>query len=99
MADEFSILNLRGDFAEAAGVSDSARWKLEMPDPLEVFVTLSSCTVPREIFQARLLWSKYPDDPPSLKFRDPGTGRLDMPQAWPIVRGFRPGSLDACVNW
>ena len=99
MADELSILNLRGDFEEAAGVSDAARWKLEMPDPLEVLVTLSSGTAPKEMFQARLLWTKYPDDSPSLKFRDPGTGRLDLPQAWPIIRGFRPGSLDACVNW
>jgi len=40
MADELSILNLRGDFEEAAGVSDAARWKLEMPDPLEVLVMI-----------------------------------------------------------
>lgn len=99
MIDELSILNLRGDFEEAAGVSDAARWKLEMPGPLEVLVTLSPRTAPDEMFQARLLWTKYPDDPPSLKFRDPSTGRLDLPQAWPIIRGFRPGSLDACVNW
>src|SRR5215467_12294060 len=99
MADELSILNLRDDFEEAAGVSDAARWKLEMPGPLEVLVTLSSSTALSEKFQARLLWTKYPDDPPSLKFRDPATGRLDLPQAWPVVRGFRPQSLDACVNW
>jgi hypothetical protein len=99
MTDELSILNLRGDFEEAAGVSDAARWKLEMPGPLEVLVTLSSRTAPDEMFQARLLWTKYPDDPPSLKFREPATARLDLPQAWPIIRGFRPGSLDACVSW
>jgi hypothetical protein len=99
MADELSILNLRDDFEEAAGVSDAARWKLETPSPLEVLATLSSVTAPDEKFQARLFWTKYPDDAPSLKFRDPATGKLDIPQAWPIIRGFRPQSLDACVNW
>ena len=34
-----------------------------------------------------------------LKFRDPETGRLDMKIAWPQVPGFRPDTLDACVNW
>jgi hypothetical protein len=60
---------------------------------------MHSVKAPSELFQARLLWTKYPDLPPSLKFRDTATGRLDLPQAWPIVRGFRPQSLDACVNY
>jgi len=99
MADDFSKLNFRDDFEEVKGVSESARWQLEMPGDLEVFVTLSPASSPNEDFQARLLWARYPDDPPSLKFRDPSTGRLDLPQAWPVVRGFRPQSVDACVNW
>ena len=60
---------------------------------------MSPAQAPGEVFQARLLWTVYPGQPPSLKFRDPATGRLDLPTAWPIVRGFRPQSLDACVNW
>jgi hypothetical protein len=99
MSDELSKLNLRDDFEEVAGVSEASRWTLEMPGDLEVLATMSPATAPSERFQARLLWTKYPDEPPSLKFRDPGTGRLDLPQAWPNVRGFRPQSLDACVNW
>jgi len=99
MSDELSKLNLKDDFEEATGVSDSARWVLEMAGELEVLATMSSASAPSERFQARLLWTKYPDEPPSLKFRDPATGRLDLPQAWPVVRGFRPQSLDACVNW
>jgi hypothetical protein len=99
MSDELSKLNLRDDFAEAASVSDATRWELEMPGDLEVLATFSPATAPNERFQARLLWTRYPDEPPSLKFRDPSTGRLDVPQAWPVVRGFRPQSLDACVNW
>ena len=99
MNDELSKLNLRDDFDEATGVSEASRWTLGMPADLEVLATMSPATAPSERFQARLLWTKYPDEPPSLKFRDPGTGRLDLPQAWPNVRGFRPQSLDACVNW
>lgn len=99
MSDELSKLNLKDDFEEAKGVSDATRWTLEMPADLEVLVALSPASVPNEQFQARLLWTKYPDEAPSLKFRDPGTGRLDLSSAWPIARGFRPQSLDACVNW
>jgi hypothetical protein len=99
MADELSILNFQDDYDEVSGIDDAARWKLEMPGPLGVLVTMSPKSDPKESFQARLLWSKYPDDAPSLKFRDPATGRLDLPQAWPVVPGFRPQSLDACVNY
>ncbi len=99
MNDDLSALNLKDDFEEAAGVSDAISWKLEMPSALEVFATMSPASQPGEMYQARLLWTKYPDEAPSLKFRDPTSGRLDLPQAWPIARGFRPQSLDACVNW
>jgi hypothetical protein len=99
VSDELSVLNLRDDFAEAGDVPEASRWKLEMPSDLEVLVTLAPARAPDEIFQVRLLWTRYPDCPPSLKFRDPNSGRLDMPQAWPVGRGFRPQNLDACVNW
>jgi hypothetical protein len=99
VSDELSVLNLRDDFAEAGDVPEASRWKLEMPSDLEVLVTLGPARAPDEIFQVRLLWTRYPDCPPSLKFRDPNSGRLDMPQAWPVGRGFRPQNLDACVNW
>lgn len=99
MSDDLSKFNLRDDFGEVAASADAHRWKLEMPQDLEVLVSMSSATSPSEEFQARLRWDKYPDDAPSLKFLDPATGRLDLPQAWPVVRGFRPQSLDACVNW
>jgi hypothetical protein len=99
MTDELSRMNLRDDFEEAAAAADARRWKLELVADLEVFAIMAPVGVPEERFQSRLLWNKYPDEAPSLKFRDPASGRLDMPQAWPVVRGFRPQSLDACVNW
>lgn len=99
MSDELSTLNLADDFEEVLSVSDLSRWTLEMPGGLEVFATMHSVKALGDFFQARLFWSRYPDLPPSLKFRDPSTGRLDLPQSWPIIRGFRPRSLDACVNY
>jgi hypothetical protein len=99
VTDELSHLNLRDDFAEAGTAPEATRWQLEMSGELEVLVTLAPGRQSAEKFQARLHWTRYPDCAPSLKFRDPKTGRLDMPQAWPVARGFRPQSLDACVNW
>ncbi len=99
MCQELSALNLGEDFVKAIACEDASRWRLEKINPLEVVVNLSPAKDPNEIFQARLLWSSYPGEPPSLKFRDPSTGRLDMPTAWPVVHGFRPNTLDACVSW
>ncbi len=81
MSDELSRLNLRDDFAETCDAREAGRWNLEMPSDLEVLVTLAPASQAGEEFQARLLWTRYPDCPPSLKFRDAKTGRLDLPQA------------------
>jgi hypothetical protein len=98
MADELSELNFEQDLEEALGVEEARRWKIEKVGALQFYVELSSVKAPDEKFQARLLWDAYPGLA-SLKFRDPESGRLDLPSAWPIVRGFRPQNLDACVNW
>src|SRR5579884_3060451 len=95
----FSVLNLDDDFQEVLTVYDATRWGLERPSPLEVYIKICPVSSPDQIFQACLLWNLYPDEPPSLKFRDLSTGRLDIPGAWPKVPGFRPESLDACMNW
>jgi hypothetical protein len=99
MADELSLLNLADDFVEATACPEASRWNLRGGTGLEVRATMGSAKVPGELFEMRLLWTAYPGEPPSLKFVDPGTGRIDVPTAWPAVRGFRPTSLDACVNW
>ena len=99
MSDELSRLNLQEDFEKVLSCEDSLRWELEKPGPLEVWASLYPTGDPKEVFQARLLWRVYPDEAPSMKFRDPLTGRLDIATAWPVVRGFRPANLDACVNW
>lgn len=99
MGTDLSAMNLADDLGEVRATSDAARWEIATAGPLEVHIMLSPESAPAQRFQARLLWAEYPTAPPSLKFRDPETGALDRPTAWPIVRGFRPPSLDACVNY
>jgi hypothetical protein len=96
---QLSELNLDDDVEQVLALPEASQWTIERAGPLEVWVTLAPADVPTERFQARLAWNAYPDQAPSLKFRDPATGRLDLPSAWPQAPGFRPGSLDACVNW
>lgn len=99
MGTALSVLNLDEDLEEVLTLPEASRWTIERAGPLEVWVSTSPAAVPHERFQVRLLWQAYPDRAPSLKFRDPTTGRLDLARAWPQVPGFRPGSLDACLPW
>jgi hypothetical protein len=94
-----SELNLDDDLGQVLALPEASCWEIARAGPLEVWVSLAPANSPTERFQARLVWNAYPDQAPSLKFRDPATGRLDLPNAWPQAPGFRPGSLDACVNW
>lgn len=99
MAANLAVLNLNEDLNEVLKLPEASRWTIERPGDLELWVGISPATARTECFQARLLWSTYPDQPPSLKFRDPDSGRLDLPRAWPQAPGLRPGNLDACVPW
>ncbi len=99
MTPSLDELSFESDLAAVLASTAARRWTIEKAGPLGVHVTLSPELAPKEMFQARLVWSTYPGGLPSLKFRDPATGRLDLASAWPRVRGFRPQSFDACVNW
>lgn len=99
MADEFSRLAFEEDLKAVLILEDAKRWTITRVGELEIYVTASPAAFPNEKFQARFAWNSYPGEPPSFKFRDPATGRLDLTSAWPEVPGYRPGNLDACVNW
>lgn len=99
MNSELSELNLKDDLERVLTLPEAKRWVLEKPAVLEVWATMAPASTPMERFQARLFWKEYPVDAPSLKFRDPTTGRLDVTSAWPRIRGFRPTNFDACVNY
>lgn len=99
MAHDLSVLCLAADYAEVVASPEAERWALKLVAPLEVLATMSPRSTPNDKFQARLLWTEYPGNPPSLKFRNLGTGDIADPRAWPVCPGFRPTSCDACVNW
>jgi hypothetical protein len=94
-----SDIAFEDDLRQVEGTEEAKRWKLERGAPQEVFVTLASTVAPSDLYQVRFAWRSYPQDAPSMKFRNPVTKSLCEPAAWPNVRGFRPGNLDACVNW
>jgi hypothetical protein len=99
VADQFSKLAFDADLNEVLGTPDVSRWVIERGGDLEVSVTAYPVAHPEEKFHARFCWISYPGEPPSFKFRDPATGRLDVITAWPEIHGYRPGNYDACVNW
>lgn len=97
----FDVLALRADFDALLLRIDrepADTWSAELAGPLEVFVTFVPGQHSTENFYARLAWDRYPDHPPSVLFRDPDTGRLDVPQAWPTGGPFRP-MTGLCVNY
>lgn len=100
MASELSKLNFADDLAAAREVHDAHRWALDHRGDLELWATVSPEGHAGDQFVARLYWVEYPgSEPPSVKFVDPATGRLDVRTAWPQAFGFRPTCLDVCSNW
>jgi hypothetical protein len=99
-APSLAALNFQDDFTSALTASDAHRWQFEKRGDLEVWVTMTPASAPTEIYVVRLFWLDYPGDaPPSVKFGDPTTARLDVRTAWPMAKGFRPNELDICANY
>src|SRR5437773_1167284 len=90
---------LNEDFKAVKETEDAKRWILEQGNSLEVSAKMSPREIPSEVYWAFLRWQSYPGSLPSLKFRNLATGSETDPEAWPILPGFRPGSLDTCVHW
>jgi hypothetical protein len=100
-SESFEELAFKADFKglpKAKNREPADTWSAELVGALEVVVSMSPALQPNETFFARLLWDHYPDNPPSVLFRDPETGRHDVPQAWPTGGPFRPGNC-LCVNF
>jgi len=95
-----AMMNFDDDLLAASGAPDAARWTFERRGDLEVWVTVSPLGHPADLYVVRLFWRDYPGGlPPSVKFVDPATDRLDVAKAWPKANGFRPASFDICANW
>ncbi len=77
----------------------ATRWQLERDDsvPLGLFAVMHPANEPEQLYKARLRWDDY-FGPPSLKYINMQTGSESDPAAWPRCAGFRPGSLDSCIQ-
>ena len=99
MSTPLSSMNLDDDFEGAKRAERASRWQLTKRNSLEVWVTMSPARQPNEMFTARLLWTEYPSQPPSVRFIDPQTGRHDVLTAWPVVQNVRLGpQWDICQS-
>jgi hypothetical protein len=61
------------------------------------WATLHPRSVPSEAYIVRIAWTRYPDEPPSVKFAEGIGGSLTVVSAWPVVPGYRPGNFDICA--
>ncbi|MGH9921100.1 MAG: hypothetical protein ACRD6W_19800, partial [Nitrososphaerales archaeon] len=89
MSTPLSAMNLDDDLEGTKRAERASRWQLAKSGPLEVRVTMSPVRQPHEKFTARLLWTEYPSQPPSVRFIDPESGRHDVKTAWPVAQNVR----------
>lgn len=98
--DEQSRLLLEEDAAAVEALLAEHGGSLD-PDPGgEVgtyWVTLHPRSAPGEAYVVRIAWTRYPDEPPSVKFAEGIGGSLAVVDAWPVVPGYRPGNFDICA--
>ncbi len=84
------------DLPEAERVAAEAEWGISRTGGTAVEADMRSA-IDGERYSLRLIWTEYPDEPPSIVCFDPATGRVDVQSAWPDCDGFRPGQPDLCL--
>jgi hypothetical protein len=97
--DRESELSLATDAPAVAGFLAGRGGQLHEPlegDPEAWWAQLRPASDAEETYFARIAWSVYPGAPPSVKFARAICGALDDAGAWPLIPGYRPGSLDIC---
>ncbi len=101
MDQQLAALNLQLDLEQIRQEvlpAELDRWAIALVGPVCLDVSLSPGRDPVERYQARLTWPDYPDRPPSVRFVEPATGRLDLSRAWPDFPGVRPPQ-DISAPW
>ena len=84
------------DLPEAERVAADAGWRINRTGQTAIEVDMRSA-IDGERYSLRLVWSEYPDEPPSIVCFDPATRGADVQSAWPDCDGFRPGQSDLCL--
>jgi hypothetical protein len=102
MIDEESRLNLEADRPAVEEFLREYSGKLHpsAADAAQIdgifWVELHPRTVPTELYVARIAWTRYLQEPASVKFADGVGGSLTVKSAWPLVPGYRPDAFDIC---
>jgi hypothetical protein len=98
MASADTLLTLEADEDAVVSYLDEFDGVLlrEAESPESYWLVLKPKSAPTETYYARVVWTAYPDRPPSVRFHDGIDGRFDVARAWPQVPGYRVGSWDIC---
>jgi hypothetical protein len=70
----------------------------EEPDEGVRWLELTPVKAPDERYFARLSWTVYPHQPPSVVFTF-GATHSQGPGAWPQIPGYRPSENDICKHF
>ena len=98
MASADTLLTLDADEEAVISLLDEFGGLLlrEVDAPEVYWVVLRPKSAPQETYYARMAWTAYPDQPPSVRFYDFIGGTYATNGAWPAVPGYRIGSWDIC---
>ena len=91
MADTETLTNLTDDEAAVKAFLSEHDGRLvrDADDPATYWLDLRPASTPGERFYVRLVWTRYPDEPPSILFADAVGGQLGVARAWPVAPGYR----------
>jgi hypothetical protein len=97
VADAETLINLTEDQADVEAFlgQHDGRLVRDADDPAIYWLDLQPAGAADERYYARLVWARYPDEPPSILFADAVCGRMGVTSAWPIAPGYRPPN-DIC---
>lgn len=97
MADAETLLNLEDDEAAVREflAAHDGRLVRDEHDPSVYWVDLRPRSAPAERYYARLAWSSYTHQPPSVTFADAIGGAIGVTRAWPQIPGYR-APVDIC---
>ena len=96
MSARLGELCFDGDLPQAERVAVDAGWRINRTGPTAFEAEVRSA-IDGERYSLWLVWSDYPDQPPSISCFDPATRQREIQSAWPNCDGFRPGQWDLCL--
>jgi len=93
--DEESRLNLEQDVPAVEAFLAENGGTLAC-DASVYWLTLRPRSATTERYFARVVWTRYPHQAPSVAFATAVRGDLRVTRAWPNIPGYRVGSFDIC---